>query len=155
MNKGHLLSAAWDLARASMFWVLHVRYVATPGRAVAQDYRTYRTEATLLITRDPQDIVAHDSSRAHADGSDSERLPTVARCAEHVAEPTAPSEQVSAESLDCEAKNPVDLHIASSPRALIATRSVRHSDRHARGLRSHGKHIGFVVDSGCTYHMHP
>eukprot|EP00965_Chrysotila_dentata_P144472 4771937-Pleurochrysis_carterae.AAC.1 len=106
MNRGHLLSAAWDLARAGMFWVLHVGYVATPGRAVAQDFRTYRTEATLLVARDPQDIVAHDPSRAHAGGSDIERLPTVARCAERIAEPTAPSESVPSEPLDCGAKNP-------------------------------------------------
>eukprot|EP00965_Chrysotila_dentata_P194036 6176112-Pleurochrysis_carterae.AAC.1 len=72
-----------------------------------------------------------------------------------MAEPTAPSKQASAEPLDCEAKHPVNLRIASSARALIATRSVRLSDRHARGLRSYGKHIGFVVDSGCTYHIHP
>eukprot|EP00965_Chrysotila_dentata_P029406 976997-Pleurochrysis_carterae.AAC.2 len=104
-----------------MFWVLHVGYVSTPGRTVAQDYRAYRTEVTLLITRDPHDIVARDSSRARAGGSDSERLPTVAQCAERVAEPTAPSEPGSAEPLDCGAKNPVDLLIASSPRALIAT----------------------------------
>eukprot|EP00965_Chrysotila_dentata_P080224 2646966-Pleurochrysis_carterae.AAC.1 len=48
-----------------------------------------------------------------------------------------------------------DLHIASNPRALIATRSARLSDRHARNMRQQGKHIGFVVDSGCTYHIHP
>eukprot|EP00965_Chrysotila_dentata_P039396 1309822-Pleurochrysis_carterae.AAC.1 len=48
-----------------------------------------------------------------------------------------------------------DLHIASNPRALIATRSACLSDRHARNLRQQGKHIGFVVDSGCTYHIHP
>eukprot|EP00965_Chrysotila_dentata_P034158 1136962-Pleurochrysis_carterae.AAC.1 len=49
----------------------------------------------------------------------------------------------------------IDLHIASNARALVATRPARLSDKHTRGLRATGKHIGFVVDSGCTYHIHP
>eukprot|EP00965_Chrysotila_dentata_P102372 3379440-Pleurochrysis_carterae.AAC.1 len=50
---------------------------------------------------------------------------------------------------DLPACNPcVNLCIASSARALTVTRSARLSDRHVRGLRSRGKHMGFVVDSG-------
>eukprot|EP00965_Chrysotila_dentata_P041135 1365066-Pleurochrysis_carterae.AAC.1 len=34
-----------------------------------------------------------------------------------------------------------ELRIASNPRALVATRSARLSDRHARNLKRQGKHI--------------
>eukprot|EP00965_Chrysotila_dentata_P026029 862745-Pleurochrysis_carterae.AAC.1 len=51
--------------------------------------------------------------------------------------------------------SPVDLHVASSARALMATRNSRTSGRHLRRLPPHSKHVAFVIDSGCTHHIHP
>eukprot|EP00965_Chrysotila_dentata_P098177 3246250-Pleurochrysis_carterae.AAC.1 len=42
---------------------------------------------------------------------------------------------------------------AASARALLASRERRIAGRHARG--SGRKGITFVVDSGCTWHVHP
>eukprot|EP00965_Chrysotila_dentata_P011095 360488-Pleurochrysis_carterae.AAC.1 len=45
--------------------------------------------------------------------------------------------------------------IATPARVLIATRPRRNSPRHDRPLRNGARSIGFVVDSGCTWHIHP
>eukprot|EP00965_Chrysotila_dentata_P127276 4208942-Pleurochrysis_carterae.AAC.1 len=84
----------------------------------------------------------------------SEGQSTVDYCPDARSVATTVSEPAPIETLDRRTNQHVDLRITSNPRVLIATRAGRHSDRHARGLRTHGKHIGFVVDSGCTYHIH-
>eukprot|EP00965_Chrysotila_dentata_P035452 1179394-Pleurochrysis_carterae.AAC.1 len=45
------------------------------------------------------------------------------------------------------------LHFRS--RSLLASRNARLNDRHVRGMPNSDRHVGFVVDSGCTYHIHP
>eukprot|EP00965_Chrysotila_dentata_P131322 4341406-Pleurochrysis_carterae.AAC.1 len=37
----------------------------------------------------------------------------------------------------------------------MATRNARTSGRHLRNLPPNTKHIAFVIDSGCTHHIHP
>eukprot|EP00965_Chrysotila_dentata_P178343 5890047-Pleurochrysis_carterae.AAC.1 len=37
----------------------------------------------------------------------------------------------------------------------MATRSARAANRHSRRLPPRSKHIAFVIDSGCTHHIHP
>eukprot|EP00965_Chrysotila_dentata_P095120 3144428-Pleurochrysis_carterae.AAC.1 len=44
--RGHLLSAAWALAKAHMFWLLHAGRERLPGRLNATPrFATYRTDA--------------------------------------------------------------------------------------------------------------
>eukprot|EP00965_Chrysotila_dentata_P040824 1353137-Pleurochrysis_carterae.AAC.1 len=51
--------------------------------------------------------------------------------------------------------SPVDLLVASSARALMTTRNARTAGHHSRHLPPRSKHIAFVIDSGCTHHIHP
>eukprot|EP00965_Chrysotila_dentata_P034029 1133100-Pleurochrysis_carterae.AAC.1 len=44
--------------------------------------------------------------------------------------------------------------IATPARIMIASRPRRNSPRHGRTLRNGARSIGFVVDSGCTRHIH-
>eukprot|EP00965_Chrysotila_dentata_P103646 3421156-Pleurochrysis_carterae.AAC.1 len=37
----------------------------------------------------------------------------------------------------------------------MTTRSARAAGHHSRNLPPHSKHIAFVIDSGCTHHIHP
>eukprot|EP00965_Chrysotila_dentata_P108940 3599231-Pleurochrysis_carterae.AAC.1 len=138
MIRGHLLSAAWDLARAGVFWALHMGHIVLPGRPVADTYHTYRTEAMLLDSLDPS---TYESNLSRTNVTRSEGQPTIDRCTD--TRPVTPivSEPAPAESLDRRTRQHVDLRTTSNPRVLIATRADRHNDRHARGLRTHGKHI--------------
>eukprot|EP00965_Chrysotila_dentata_P173946 5742250-Pleurochrysis_carterae.AAC.1 len=46
--QGHLLSAAWALAKAHLFWVLHAGRMRLPGRlSAAPRFATYRTDANF------------------------------------------------------------------------------------------------------------
>eukprot|EP00965_Chrysotila_dentata_P156631 5175061-Pleurochrysis_carterae.AAC.1 len=124
-----------------------------PGRSVAPPcLGTYRTYSNVLNVR-------YESRKVS---------PSPVSCASPPAEVPTPTESLpsdpSAPSAPPDALHDVkrtpcaacvDLHISSSPRALVATRTARLSDRHSRNLRKQGRHIGFVVDSGCTYHIHP
>eukprot|EP00965_Chrysotila_dentata_P145469 4805110-Pleurochrysis_carterae.AAC.1 len=121
MIRGHLLSAAWDLARASVFWVLHVGHIVLPGHPAVDTYRTYRTEAMLLDSHVSLDPSTCESNPSHANVTHSEGQPTVDRYTG--ARPVTPtdSEPAPAEALDRRIRQHVDLHITSNPRVLIAT----------------------------------
>eukprot|EP00965_Chrysotila_dentata_P049351 1635436-Pleurochrysis_carterae.AAC.1 len=43
---------------------------------------------------------------------------------------------------------------ASHARVLLATHSKRHSGRHGRRLPNGARSVGFIVDSGCSWHVH-
>eukprot|EP00965_Chrysotila_dentata_P150968 4988672-Pleurochrysis_carterae.AAC.1 len=127
-----------------------------PGSPTATArYATYRTDADILGTRHGLSPAGKLSARPSArtlspDGTEAVATP-------HRSIPIAADKPSDA---PVDVKWPArtactDLHIASNPRALVATCTARHSDRHARNLRNQGRHIGFVVDSGCTYHIHP
>eukprot|EP00965_Chrysotila_dentata_P136506 4514186-Pleurochrysis_carterae.AAC.1 len=47
------------------------------------------------------------------------------------------------------------LSIATHSYALVASRSRRNAPRRSRRLRDGRRGVGFVVDSGCTWHIHP
>eukprot|EP00965_Chrysotila_dentata_P159059 5254637-Pleurochrysis_carterae.AAC.1 len=49
----------------------------------------------------------------------------------------------------------VSAPIETPARIMIASRPRRNSPRHGRLLRNGARSIGFVVDSGCTRHIHP
>eukprot|EP00965_Chrysotila_dentata_P072119 2382864-Pleurochrysis_carterae.AAC.2 len=40
-------------------------------------------------------------------------------------------------------------------RALYASHRRRHSGKHQRGLAPGLRSVGFIVDSGCSWHVHP
>eukprot|EP00965_Chrysotila_dentata_P139622 4616330-Pleurochrysis_carterae.AAC.1 len=144
------------MAKASMFWLLHVGHLILPGGCDPRVYNSYRTEAALLHCRSSER--AHPARAnikpARVPASPNQALPEERPPPEAKTCPDDSSQPVN-QSNGRESSLPIDLNIASNARALHATRSRRHSDRHARGLRNQGKHIGFVVDSGCTYHIHP
>eukprot|EP00965_Chrysotila_dentata_P134245 4439456-Pleurochrysis_carterae.AAC.1 len=147
------------MARASMFWLLHIGHLMLPGQSVASAYDAYRTEATLLRSRVTKLVNTTRANLEHARVPVQPEAPNRTPSAEQPPPETPKSPDDSDQPVnplsDRKASRPVDLNIASNARALHATRSRRHSDRHARGLRTQGKHIGFVVGSGCTYHIHP
>eukprot|EP00965_Chrysotila_dentata_P148100 4888802-Pleurochrysis_carterae.AAC.1 len=39
--------------------------------------------------------------------------------------------------------------------ALLASHAKRHSGKHGRGLSPNCRSVGFIVDSGCSWHVHP
>eukprot|EP00965_Chrysotila_dentata_P051788 1718939-Pleurochrysis_carterae.AAC.1 len=45
--------------------------------------------------------------------------------------------------------------IATSARAMLATSARRNALRRSRNLRDGQRSVGFIVDSGCTWHIHP
>eukprot|EP00965_Chrysotila_dentata_P118613 3921815-Pleurochrysis_carterae.AAC.3 len=45
--------------------------------------------------------------------------------------------------------------MATPVRAMLATSARRNAARYSRHLRNGQRSIGFVVDSGCTWHIHP
>eukprot|EP00965_Chrysotila_dentata_P001455 47686-Pleurochrysis_carterae.AAC.1 len=165
--RGHLLSAVWSLAKANVFWLLHAGHACFPGRCNALGYSSYRANSALLLSRSKRktETYSSDFSVNEAEPAKRDNSTSSEACAQQtVAGSCSGHEQLSAAGAetsrehDCgsAACNPcVDPCIASSARALTVTRSARLSDRHVRGLRIRGKHIGFVVDSGCTFHIHP
>eukprot|EP00965_Chrysotila_dentata_P232861 6199239-Pleurochrysis_carterae.AAC.1 len=59
LSRGSVLSSAWNLANASMFWLLHAGLIALPGQFAASGYGVYRTDAILLCARDTQARRSH------------------------------------------------------------------------------------------------
>eukprot|EP00965_Chrysotila_dentata_P177698 5869820-Pleurochrysis_carterae.AAC.1 len=170
--RGHLLSAAWALAKACTFWLLHAGLSCLPGRHDLQKYRTYHIGSPVVPSRPwrtgpaadafPRMTPGTPASDAGPADKDEHRTSSVPGACQN--EPSARLEREQSpldpaktqRSRGCRTRGScVDLCIASNPRALTVTRSARLSDWHTRSLRSHGKHIGFVVDSGCTFHIHP
>eukprot|EP00965_Chrysotila_dentata_P034756 1156730-Pleurochrysis_carterae.AAC.1 len=127
-----------------------------PGGRDPKVYNSYRTEAVLLRLRPSECALPVQANPERA-------------CAPVPMNQPPPEEELPPEAQTCpdgssrpvvqtdnrKPRQHVELNIASNARALHATRSKRHSDQHVRGLQNKGKHIGFVVDSGCTYHIHP
>eukprot|EP00965_Chrysotila_dentata_P120076 3971940-Pleurochrysis_carterae.AAC.1 len=144
------------MARANMFWLLHVGYLMLPGGCDPRVYNSYRTEASLLRLRSSERTrpARANIEPPRAPVPPNQALPEEGPPPEVETWPDDSNQPMNQPNVR-ESSQPIDLNIASNARALHATRSRRHSDRHARGLRNQGKHIGFVVDSGCTYHIHP
>eukprot|EP00965_Chrysotila_dentata_P145062 4790290-Pleurochrysis_carterae.AAC.1 len=80
--RGHLLSAAWALTKACMFWLLHAGLCCLPGRHDLQKYRTYQTGSPIVPSRRrhatpaagdpvrmPPDVPTDDTRPAVTDGS--------------------------------------------------------------------------------------
>eukprot|EP00965_Chrysotila_dentata_P079645 2627083-Pleurochrysis_carterae.AAC.1 len=158
--RGHLMSALWSLAKANMFWLLHAGHACIPGRYCTPGFSCYRVNSALMLSQSKgktktlsSDVSVSKIAPAKCDSN----MPPEACAQRTVTDSNGDPEQLSTADAETSrerecgtaACNPcVELCIASSARALTVTRSARLSDRHVRGLRTRGKHIGFVVDSG-------
>eukprot|EP00965_Chrysotila_dentata_P095573 3159016-Pleurochrysis_carterae.AAC.1 len=102
-----------------MFWVLHTGQQHLPGRVIAPPrFATYRTHANPWRAR---------CRTPTASGGPTVPLAPSRLTPEATNEPNvAPHATKTACRTTC-----IALHIASSPRALVATRTARLSDRHA------------------------
>eukprot|EP00965_Chrysotila_dentata_P064972 2154161-Pleurochrysis_carterae.AAC.2 len=54
------------MARASMFWLLHIGHLMLPGQSVASAYDAYRTKATLLRSRVTKPVNTTRANLEHA-----------------------------------------------------------------------------------------
>eukprot|EP00965_Chrysotila_dentata_P150329 4965520-Pleurochrysis_carterae.AAC.1 len=122
---------------------VHAGHMRLPGRlSAAPRFATYRTGANFWHARcEPSPAPSVPAVRTEP------RQPQPGATVE------TPAPQCAATSAPRTAC--IDLRITSNPCALVASRTARLSDRHARNQRNQGRHIGFVVDGGGTYHIHP
>eukprot|EP00965_Chrysotila_dentata_P153772 5083419-Pleurochrysis_carterae.AAC.7 len=152
LSRGRFWSALWAVSKAAVFWALPLGHLLLPGPLGARGLGTYRADANLLdtlrTTEMPQSASTCCVQATLTSACKVERCPNPTP-----AQP--PTAHVLPAGTTAARGTSVDLRTAAHPRVLLFTRAARHSNRHARGLSKQERHIGFVVDSGCTYHMHP
>eukprot|EP00965_Chrysotila_dentata_P136442 4511888-Pleurochrysis_carterae.AAC.1 len=81
----------------------------------------------------------------------------VPRLISHYSSPcTTSAPPTSDETADCPPiRGRISAPFATCARAMAATRVRRNAARRSRHLRNGQRLISFVVDSGCTWHIHP
>eukprot|EP00965_Chrysotila_dentata_P136733 4522307-Pleurochrysis_carterae.AAC.1 len=119
------------MAKASMFWLLHAGHLMLPGGRDPKVYNSYRTEAVLLRLRPSECALTVQANldRARAPVPPNRRPPKEGPPPEAQTCPDDSSQPVT-QANDRKSKQHIELNIASNARALHATRSKRHSDRH-------------------------